>query len=375
MQHRFDDIKTLVVKIGTTLLSHEGGFNVAILKPLVQDLLQLKAQKKLNLILVSSGAIGCGMDALGLKERPVLLPQKQATAAIGQARLIHIYETLFNELAPEFTPAQILLSSRDLSDRQSYLNVRNTLNALFEMNSIIPIVNENDSIATQELKFGDNDTLSARVASKIGADLLIILSDVSGLYTGNPQTDPNVSLIPYVEDLSEEIVGFAKDTRVASSIGGMKTKLDAAKISVSSGLPMVIANGHASGVISGVLSGSVECTLFGVKEGGMKSRKRWIAFGLNPKGSIQVDEGARRALCDLHKSLLPAGVVNFEGPFESGDAVQLLGPEGEEFGRGLVNYSSQDLMKIQGCQTTEIIGKLGSRDYESVVHRDNLAIL
>jgi glutamate 5-kinase len=375
MQHDFTNIKTLVVKIGTTLLSNEHGFDGSILEGLVKDLAQVKRIYNLNLLIVSSGAMGCGMDRLGMTKRPDLLRLKQATAAVGQARLMHFYETLFQTYGGGLKTAQVLLSKSDLDNRKSYLNVRNTINTLFEFKDIIPIVNENDSTATNELRFGDNDTLSARVAAKIDADLLILLSDVNGLYKTNPSTDPHAELIPHVENVTADIESFAEDTAVATSIGGMKTKLEAAKIACSSGLPLVIANGHRKNIISEVLSGIAPMTVFGASEHGLDSRKRWIAYGTSMKGKIHIDAGAAQALVELHKSLLPAGMVRVEGSFETGDAVSIMNPDGREIARGLVNYASDEMSKICGAKTSEIEKHLGHKDYDSAIHRDNLVLV
>jgi glutamate 5-kinase len=375
MQHDFTNIKTLVVKIGTTLLSNEQGFDGSILEGLVQDLARVKRKYNLNLVIVSSGAMGCGMDRLGMDERPELLRLKQATAAVGQARLMHFYETLFQTFGDGLKTAQVLLSASDLDEHQSYLNVRNTINTLFEFTDIIPIINENDSTATNEIRFGDNDTLSARVAAKIDADLLILLSDVNGLYKTNPAIDPNAELIPHVINVTTDIESFAEDTAVATSIGGMKTKLDAAKIACSSGLPLVIANGHRENIISEVLRGEALMTVFGASENGLAPRKRWIAYGSSMKGTIQIDEGAANALVEQNKSLLPAGMVTVEGSFEPGDAVSIVDSTGREIARGLVNYSSENMQKICGVKTHEIEEHLGQKDYDSVIHRDNLVLM
>ena len=364
-----------MVKIGTTLLSNEQGFDGRVLEQLVKELSRIKHEKKLNLLIVSSGAMGCGMDRLGMKERPTLLRIKQATAAVGQARLMHFYETLFQTYGDGLKTAQVLLSTYDLDNRQSYLNVRNTINTLFEFEDLITIVNENDSTAPDELRFGDNDTLAAKVASKIDADLLIILSNVDGLYKTNPATDPNAQLIEHVANVTSDIESFAEDTAVATSIGGMKTKLQAAKIACASGLPLVIANGNRENVITDVLAGTAPMTVFGANEIGLAPRKRWIAFGTAAKGTISIDEGARDALVNKSKSLLPAGIVAIKGSFSSGDAVSILDSRGKEIARGLVNYPSDQMLKIQGLNTSQIAGVLGRKDFDAAIHRDNLVLL
>ena len=368
-------IRTLVVKIGTTLLSGERPFDGQLLEDIVKDLAALKRERRLNVLIVSSGAIGCGMNALGITERPKLLPLKQATAAVGQSILMHYYEALFRTYGAGLKTAQVLLSASDLDNRQTYLNVRNTIKALFDLQDVIPIVNENDSTATEELKFGDNDTLAARIAAKIDADLLIILSDVDGLYNGNPAKDKGARLIERVSKITPAIEALAADTVVETSVGGMRTKLAAAKIACAAGLPMVIANGRKPHIVTGVLSGKAQATVFGPAREALSHRKRWIAFGRKAHGAIYVDEGARSALIHHGKSLLPAGVTHVEGSFGVGAAVGVLDAAGKEIARGLVNYGSEDLALIHGRKSNEIQAILGHKDFDEVIHRNNLVIL
>jgi len=375
MKRTFENTKTLVVKIGTTLLSGEEGFDGRVLEQLVTDMARVKNDEKLNLLIVSSGAMGCGMDRLGMDERPASLPLKQATAAVGQARLMHFYEALFQTYGGGLKTAQVLLSTGDLDDRQSYLNVRNTINTLFEFDNVVPIVNENDSTAPDELRFGDNDTLAAKVASKIDADLLIILSNVDGLYDKNPASHDDAKLLEHVENVTTDIEDFAEDTKVATSIGGMKTKLEAAKIAGASGLPVVIANGNRPNIISEVINGTAPMTVFGASENALPERKRWIAFGTSSKGEIVVDDGASRALLTEGKSLLAAGIQKTVGTFESGDSVTIQDCRGKNIARGLINYSSGDVLRIKGHRSSEITKILGIKDFEEVIHRDNLVIL
>lgn len=375
MTAAFGDLKTLVVKIGTTLLSDDHGFQGEVLEAVVKDLARVKHERDLNLLIVSSGAMGCGMDRLGLRERPTSLPLKQATAAVGQARLMHFYEALFQTYGDGLRTAQVLLSAHDLDDRQSYLNVRNTINALFNFGSVVPIVNENDSTAPEELCFGDNDTLAARMASKIDADLLIILSNVDGLFDKDPRSHEDAVLIPHVDHVTDAIANLAEDTRTATSIGGMKTKIEAARIACASGLPMVIANGHRENVVHEVLEGRGPMTVFGASDTNISQRKRWIAFGRSPKGSLRIDQGARDALVERGTSLLAAGIVSMEGEFEVGEAVTIQDVSGRDLARGLSNYSRADLDAIKGLQSGEIESKLGRKDFDEVIHRDNLVIL
>jgi len=368
-------VKTLVVKIGTSLLTGPAGFDGRILERIVHELAVLKRERDLNVLLVSSGAIGCGMNVLGMTDRPKLLPLKQATAAVGQSRLMHYYEVMFETYGDGLHTAQVLLSAADLDDRQRYINIRNTIHTLFAMKSVIPIVNENDSVATDELRFGDNDTLSARVAGKVDADLLVILSDVDGLFDKNPGRHADAKLVPHVETVTSDIEALADDTEAATSIGGMKTKLEAAKIACASGYVMVIADGRREGIVRNVLDGKAPCTTFGKSLAAMPHRKRWIAFGRATKGAIRVDDGARRALIDQGRSLLAAGITGVDGQFDMGAAVRILDTNGKDVARGLVNYSSDEILRIKGCKSANIQAILGRKDFDEVVHRDNLVLL
>ena len=370
-----DNARTLVVKIGTGLLGGEKPFEGRHLEAVVKDLARLKRERGTNIIVVSSGAIGCGMSRLGLTDRPKVLPLKQATAAVGQATLMHYYGTLFRTYGEGLETAQVLLTASDLDNRQTYLNVRNTLKALLDLGNVVPIVNENDSTATDELKFGDNDTLAAKIAAKADADLLIILTDVDGLYDGNPAQDPSATLITKVDTIDAEIEKFAEDTSRATSTGGMKTKLDAAKIACAAGLVTIIANGCRPNIIPDLLAGTAPCTTFGASHEVLSHRKRWIAFGRAVQGALRVDEGARNAIVLSGKSLLATGITAVEGKFKAGSAVRLVDAHGTAIARGLVNYSSEDIHRIKGRKSAEIAGILGRKDFDEVIHRDNLVVL
>lgn len=369
------EVRTLVVKIGTALLSGAKPFDGQYLEAVVRDLARLKHEREMNVLVVSSGAIGCGMNALGLAERPRLLPLKQAAAAVGQSTLMHYYETLFRTYGQGLQTAQVLLSASDLDNRETYLNVRNTIKALFGFGNVVPIVNENDSTATEELGFSDNDTLAAKIAAKTDADLLIILSDVDGLYDGNPARDPSARLIPRVHEVDSMIEAYAGDTDTETSTGGMRTKLVAAKIACAAGLPVIIANGRRPNIIPDVLAGTAPCTVFEVSRDALPHRKRWIAFGRTVQGSLRVDEGARRAIVEGGKSLLATGITAVEGAFGVGAAVNIVDAGGGEIARGLVNYSSEDVARIKGRRSRDIEAILGRKDFDEVVHRDNLVVL
>lgn len=370
-----DALETLVIKIGTSLLSGRRAFEGHVMESVVKEICALKKDHRINVLIVSSGAIGCGMNTLKLTERPSALPDKQAVAAVGQATLMHYYETLFMTYGEGLHTAQVLLTLRDLDLRDSYLNVRNTIKNLFNMKSVIPIVNENDSTAVEQLRFGDNDTLSAKIAAKLNAGLLIILSDIDGLYAGNPQKDPNAAHIPEVAEITPEIIQYAGGAGTLTGTGGMRTKLDAARIAFAAGVPTIITNGHTPNVLHGVLSGEVRCTHFKPAESALSHRKRWIAFGRTAQGTLKIDRGACDAIQTHGKSLLSAGITDSTGHFHVGDAVEIRGEDGGLIARALVNYSSEDVRKIMGHQSHEIAGILGAKLYDEVVHRDNLVLI
>ncbi len=370
-----DALETLVIKIGTSLLSGRRAFEGHVMESVVKEICALKKDHRINVLIVSSGAIGCGMNTLKMTERPSALPDKQAVAAVGQATLMHYYETLFMTYGEGLHTAQVLLTLRDLDLRDSYLNVRNTIKNLFNMKSIVPIVNENDSTAVEQLRFGDNDTLSAKIAAKLNAGLLIILSDIDGLYAGNPQKDPNAAHIPEVEEITPEIIQYAGGAGTLTGTGGMRTKLDAARIAFAAGVPTVITNGHTPNVLHGVLSGEARCTHFKPAESALSHRKRWIAFGRTAQGTLKIDRGACAAIQTHGKSLLSAGITDSTGHFHVGDAVEIRGEDGGLVARALVNYSSEDVRKIMGHQSHEIVTILGAKLYDEVVHRDNLVLI
>jgi glutamate 5-kinase len=368
-----DDIKLVVVKIGTTLIASAKSFlDGEKMQPIIEDVSYLRNRDK-KVILVSSGAIGAGMGVLGLKTRPKLLPQKQAVAAIGQSKLMHFYKELFNQC--DMRVAQILLTKDDFDDRTKYLNARNTLTTLLEYEKIIPIINENDTVAVDEIKFGDNDTLSAVVASKMQADLLVILTNVDGLYDCDPRKSSVPKLIREVKDFSDDLKKLCGGASSETSVGGMASKLEAARIATLSGIGMVLANGERPHILRDIFSGECEATYFHPRPQAISGRKRWIAFGAAPRGKISVDGGARRALMENGKSLLPSGVTDVSGDFDKGDTVSIIDEGKKEIARGLVNYSADEVHKIMGSHSSKIPKLLGHKDYDEVIHRDNLAVL
>ncbi|PKM82823.1 MAG: glutamate 5-kinase [Firmicutes bacterium HGW-Firmicutes-13] len=362
----------IVIKVGTSTLTYSSGkLNLHYIERIVRELADLKNQEK-DVLLVSSGAIGAGIGKLGLRKKPKTIPEKQAVAAVGQGMLIQVYEKLFAEYG--HIVAQILLTREDLINRQRYINSRNTLITLLKF-GVIPIINENDTVAVEEIEFGDNDSLSALVASLTNADLLINLSDINGLYTSNPHINSEARLINYVEKITPEIENLAEKTGNSLGTGGMKTKLESAKIAVNSGVSMVIANGQRPGIIHDIINGEKVGTLFPTHRKTLHSRKKWIAYGLTIQGTISVDKGAKKAVIKDGKSLLPSGILHVRGSFECGDTVCITDEEGIEFARGLVNYSSKDLERIKGLKTHEIPELLGEDNQNEVIHRDNLVLL
>jgi glutamate 5-kinase len=364
--------KRIVVKVGTSSLTYPTGkLNLSRLEWLARELSDLNNQG-LEVILVSSGAVGAGLGRLGFKRRPVKITEKQAAAAVGQGILMHIYEKLFSEYSQ--VVAQVLLTRFDLIERRSYLNARNALITLLNF-GVIPIVNENDTITVEGLQFGDNDTLSALVAGLVDADLLIVLSDIDGLYTADPREDPQAVLLPVIEEITDDLDQLAGGVGSELASGGMVTKIQAARIATSSGLYMVIANSKEERVIRRILNGESFGTLFVPKEHKLDARQRWIAFGSTVRGSILVDAGASEAVLQRGKSLLPSGISKVEGVFEAGQVVRVISSEGVEIARGIANYSSGAVDRIRGRKTSEIEEILGFKDYDEVIHRNNMILI
>ena len=364
--------RRIVVKVGTSTLTHPNGkLNFSRIEGLVRELADAVNAGK-QILLVSSGAVGAGMDRLGWKEKPKTIPEKQAAAAVGQGILMHTYEKLFAEYGQ--VVAQVLLTREDSVNRRRYANSRNTLLTLLNI-GVIPIINENDAVSIDELKIGDNDTLSANVAAIVDADVLIILSDVDGVYSANPQTDPQARLLPEINEVTPEVEAMCGGAGTMRGTGGMLTKMAAARMAMNSGIVMVIASGGRDGAVQSILAGKPIGTLFPPRQNRLQFRKRWLAFGARIKGRLKVDKGCAQALLSNGSSLLAAGVKEVEGNFEQGSTVSILNPEGWEIARGLVNYSTDDVRKIMGAHTHEIAEILGHKPYDEVVHRDNLVLL
>jgi len=361
----------IVVKVGSSLLLEKGALKLDKIKELAYNVACLREQGK-KIILVSSGALAVGMSVMGFTKQRGDIPFKQAMSAIGQSVLMQAYRETFSPLGIQV--AQILLAPEDTHNRVKYLNARNTFEALLQL-GVLPVVNENDSVAVEEIKFGDNDRLSALVASLIDADLLVILSDVEGLFTADPRLSPQASLVEEVKKINGEIEEMAGGKGNYFSAGGMKSKIIAARMATLSGIGVIIASGKDFSVLQEIGEGKERGTFFWPEKKRLSGRKRWIAFAMMPQGKVLIDEGAKEALLG-QKSLLPAGVKDVEGNFDLGDCVEILGPSRELVGRGITNYSSEELRKILGLHTEEVREIWGGKDFdEEVVHADNLVLL
>ena len=363
--------KRVVVKIGSSLVaSSNGGLRLDRIGRLAEEFGGLQAQNR-QLVLVSSGAIVAGISHLGLNTYPQEVPLQQAAAAVGQSRLMRAYEMAFEESGHKI--AQILLTHQDLADRRRFLNARHTLTTLLQL-GVIPIINENDTVSIEEIRFGDNDTLAGQIAHLVDADLLVILSDVNGLYEEDPHLNPSAKLIPMVPTITKQIEDLAGASRTKSSRGGMVTKIQAAKQAGRFGVPTLLLNGETSHALGQALEGNPSGTFFPSKQSSLTTRKQWIAFTLRPRGEVMLDEGAVAALVLGGKSLLASGILAIKGTFLTGDPVSCTTEEGIVVAQGLSNYSAETLQRIKGKQTSEIQQLLGALEYKEVIHRDNLAL-
>ncbi|MQL53824.1 glutamate 5-kinase [Desulfofundulus thermobenzoicus] len=364
------NVRRVVVKVGSSSLIYPTGRpNLSQMEKLVRQLADLHNQGR-EVLLVTSGAIGVGQYRLGYTRRPKTIPEKQAAAAVGQGMLVHIYEKFFAEYG--VTVGQVLLTREDFSDRRRFLNARNTLYTLLRL-GVVPVINENDTVAVEEIKLGDNDNLAALVSTLVDADLLILLSDIDGLYEADPRHCREARLIDQVREITPELEKCAGGAGTSLGTGGIVTKLQAARIAMHSGIITVLARSTEPDVVRRVVSGESLGTIFW-PSGRMDNKKRWIAFSSTVCGCLYVDEGAARALLEHGKSLLPSGIIRVEGSFEMGNTVSICDPAGKEIARGIVNYSSPEVERIKGLQTKEIARVLGYKDYDEVVHRNNLVL-
>lgn len=371
-QTLFDKAKRVVVKVGSAILTNDEGMNYDVIENLVREIVFLRDSGR-EVILVSSGAVAAGRKKINfIANGEVGIREKQALASIGQSVLMHIYDETFAKHDKNI--AQILLTHSDLSHRDRYLNVRNTINTLFQF-GVIPIINENDTVSVEELRFGDNDTLGALVSNLIEADMFICLTDVVGLYNGNPTSDPNARPIYTVTHVTEEIEAMAGNVKSALGTGGMQSKIRAAKMVAARGGSSFIGPGREKNILQQLFSGEMIGTFFLPGKTKMPSRKHWIAYVLKPKGRLHIDQGACQALLNKGKSLLPSGVTAVDGAFGVGDSVECCNANGNVIAVGLTNYSSADVAKIMGKKTDRIVGAIGFKDSDEILHRDNLVIL
>ena len=368
--HIFDDAKIIVIKVGSSLLVDEdqNAINTAWLRGIATDIARLKAAGK-DVVVVSSGAIALGRRLLKINHNKLKLQEKQAAAATGQVLLAHAWMDALG--AHQVQTAQILLSPDDTETRRKHLNARTTMMALLQLNAV-PVVNENDTVATAEIRFGDNDRLAARVAAMIGADVLVLLSDVDGLYTANPNGDNSATHIGEIAQITPDIMAMAGPANAAYASGGMVTKLEAARIATSAGCQMIICNGQSPAPLSRLEAGA-KCTIFAATLSPHTARKQWIAGALTPKGTIRIDDGAARAL-RAGRSLLPAGVIAVNGQFERGDLIEIEDLTGLVIGHGLSSYGHKDAMAICGHKSNEIESVLGYRERDEMIHADNLVM-
>jgi glutamate 5-kinase len=374
-RERLKEAKRIVVKVGTSSLTHATGrLSYENIERLVRQIADLQNAGK-EMILVTSGAMAAGLGRMNLTEKPAELPRKQALAAVGQGVLMHIYERFFAEYGQ--TAAQVLLTRENSLRHSQYTHSRNALLALIQM-GVIPVINENDAVAVDEFKIGDNDTLSAVVAALVDADALIILSDIEGVYTANPNTSPEAKLMSEIKEITPEIEALAGGAGTKLGTGGMMTKIEAAKIAGGAGITLVIAPGARRQVLREVLAGGQIGTVFPAKEEHLRVRKGWLAFGKRLAGELTVDEGCEAAL-SRGSSLLAAGIISCEGEFEAGSSVRVLSADGREIARGLVSYGSAVLRKLAGHRSEDFEALLADTEAkdlpEEAIHRDNLVLM
>ncbi len=362
--------KKILIKVGSAVLTGKDGLDLKVIDAFVKDMSNL-VKHGYSIVLVTSGAIVSGKHRMKITEKLKSIPEKQAAAAIGQGRLMRVYSKSFEKNG--LYVAQILLTLSDVTDRQRYLNIRNTLSVLTEWGAI-PIINENDTVAVDEIKFGENDNLAAMIANIIEADLFINLTSIDGLYDSNPTVSKKAKLIRIVSEFSEEIESVATAETSSAGTGGMKSKVQAAKKVTAIGIPCIIAPGKRKNVLTDIMAGKEIGTLFLPMADRLNSKKYWIAFTLRPRGKLVIDDGAKKALLEKGKSLLPSGIIGVEGNFNQGDPVSCVGRDGTILAKGIVNFSSEEINKIKGVKSSQIHQILGHKDYDEVIHRDNLAI-
>jgi glutamate 5-kinase len=365
-------VRRVVIKIGSSVLTDSvATINFNAFAGIVDQIAWIK-KNGIEPVVVSSGAIAIGMQKIGLKQRPQSIPLKQAAAAVGQSGLMENYERFFKK--KNLKIGQVLLTNLILKQRSLFLNARNTLFALLEL-GIIPIINENDSVVVDEIKLGDNDNLATITTNLVEADLLIILTDQDGLFEADPQTYKDARLISLVKKIDKKLESLASTKTSIHGVGGMETKIAAAKNATAYGIPVVMANGRVHGILEAIFQGKEVGTLFLPQTSKLKSRKHWIAFTLKPRGKLFIDHGAEEAILKKGKSLLAVGITKAEGEFQFGDSVSILNQHQHEIARGLVNYDSLEIKRIKGAPTKEIERILGYKYYDEVINRDDLVVL
>ena len=362
--------KKILIKIGSAVLTGDDGLDLKVISHLVRQMCDL-TRRGFTLVLVSSGAIASGKNRLSISGKLKSIPEKQAAAAVGQGRLMRVYSKAFEK--NNLYVAQILLTLSDLTDRQRYLNIRNTLSTLMDWH-VTPIINENDTVAVDEIKFGDNDNLAAMIANLIEADLLINLTSTDGLYDCNPSVSKKARRIDLIRDITEAVEAMATQETSSVGTGGMKSKIQAAKKVTSIGIPCVIAPGKKKNVLADIMAGRDVGTLFLPKTSRLARRKYWIANTLRSRGRLIIDDGAKRAVMEKGKSLLPSGITAVEGDFVTGDPVACVDSAGTVLAKGLVNFDAGDIRRIMGLKTSQIDAVLGHRHYDEIIHRDNLVL-
>ena len=370
-REQIKDAKRIVVKVGTsTLLYPNGKINLYRIEHLARELSDLASQGR-EVILVTSGAIGAGMVRMGLSERPDSMQEKQALASVGQVLLMHLYDKFFTEYGQ--VAGQVLLTKENFANHNQYINARNTLMAMLK-NGIIPVINENDAVTVAEVKIGDNDTLSATVAAIVDADVLIILSDIDGVYDANPQTHPEARLLSEIKEITSAVEAMAGGAGSSVGTGGMATKIEAAKIATAAGVTMFIASGGENGMLSRIIAGEDVGTVFPPKDAHLRARKGWLAFGKRISGILVVDEGCVKAL-KKGSSLLAAGILATEGEYTAGSTVRVLTADYQEIARGTIAYDAAAVAKIKGRKTSDFTDILDGEIHDEVIHRDNMVLM
>jgi len=366
------EVRRLVVKVGSQVLTGPTGeLDLEVFRTLAQDVARLR-EGGVEVAIVSSGAVAAGMSRLGLRARPGSIPEVQALAAVGQINLMWYYREVFGELG--LAVGQVLLTRDDLENRRRYQNAKSALLTLLRM-GVVPVINENDTVVVEEIKFGDNDNLSAMVTNLLEAECLVILSDIDGLYDRDPKAHADARLIERVDAVDETVEAFVGESKSRVGTGGMGTKLLAAKRATHGGAAAVIASGKTPHALARILEDEPLGTYFAPMADRLRRRKHWIAYTVKPLGRLNLDQGAVGAIATKGKSLLPSGIRSVEGEFDRGDAVMLVGPDGAEVARGLVNYGAEEIRRIAGLATWEIAARLGYKFYDEVVHRDDLVVL